>query len=141
MKIVPCPIPQVTIDDEKSCDYEEVPTLTATTGDWTERDGGKSWFRFYASADATQPEGKSQEGTYKPNKGEGVYKYYVSEFNTEPLQLLTNPEGCEGPKKEVKLGIKLNYLRHETDWETRTEVSNKYREVTVDEILRRFMSL
>jgi hypothetical protein len=105
VKIVPCPIPQVTIDDEKSCDYEEVPTLTATTGDWTERDGGKSWFRFYASADATQPEGKSQEGTYKPNKGEGVYKYYVSEFNTEPLQLLTNPEGCEGPKKEVKLTI------------------------------------
>jgi hypothetical protein len=45
------------------------------------------------------------------------------------------------PKKEVKLGIKLNYIRHETDWETRTEVSNKYREVTVDEILQRFMAL
>ena len=45
------------------------------------------------------------------------------------------------PKKEVKLGIKLNYIRHETEWETRTEVSNKYREVTVDEILQRFMAL
>ena len=44
-------------------------------------------------------------------------------------------------KKEVKLGITLNYIGHETEWETRTEVSNKYREVTVDDILRRFMSL
>ena len=45
------------------------------------------------------------------------------------------------PKKEVKLGITLNYIKHDTDWETRTEVSNKYREVTIDEILNRFMSL
>ena len=44
-------------------------------------------------------------------------------------------------KKDVKLGMTLNYIGSETEWETRTEVSNKYREVTVDEILRRFMSL
>ena len=45
------------------------------------------------------------------------------------------------PNKEVKLGMTLNYIKHETEWETRTEVSNKYREVTIDEILNRFMSL
>ena len=45
------------------------------------------------------------------------------------------------PEKEVKLGMTLNYIGHDTEWETRTEISNKYREVTVDEILRRFMSL
>ena len=45
------------------------------------------------------------------------------------------------PKKELKLGMVLNYITHETEWETRTSVSNKYREVTVEEILRRFMSL
>lgn len=44
-------------------------------------------------------------------------------------------------KKEVKLGMTLNYIGSDTEWDTRTEVSNKYREVTVDEILRRFMSL
>lgn len=44
-------------------------------------------------------------------------------------------------KKEVKLRIKLNTIKNETEWETRTEVSNKYREVTVDEILQRFMAL
>jgi hypothetical protein len=45
------------------------------------------------------------------------------------------------PKKEIKLGMKINYVKHETEWETRTEISNKYREVTVDEILQRFMAL
>ena len=45
------------------------------------------------------------------------------------------------PEKEVKLGITLNYIGHDTDWETRTNVSNKYREVMIDEIMRRFMSL
>ena len=45
------------------------------------------------------------------------------------------------PEKEVKLGMTLNYINHETEWETRTSVSNKYREVTIDEIMRRFMSL
>ena len=45
------------------------------------------------------------------------------------------------PEKEVKLGMTLNYIGSETEWETRTEISNKYREVSVDEILRRFMAL
>lgn len=45
------------------------------------------------------------------------------------------------PTKEVKLAVTLNYLGTDTEWEPRTEVSNKYREVTVDEILRRFMAL
>ena len=44
-------------------------------------------------------------------------------------------------EKEVKVGIKLNYIENETEWETRTSVSNKYREVTIDDILRRFMAL
>ena len=45
------------------------------------------------------------------------------------------------PQKEVKLGIRLNYLNNDDDWETRTRVSDKYREVEIDEILRRFMAL
>ena len=35
----------------------------------------------------------------------------------------------------------LNYMGADEDWETRTEVSGKYLQVSVDEILRRFMSL
>ena len=45
------------------------------------------------------------------------------------------------PDKEVKFEMILNYMGADEDWETRTEVSGKYRQVTVDEILRRFMSL
>ena len=37
--------------------------------------------------------------------------------------------------------LTLNSLGNESDWETRTQVSAKYNEVTVDEILRRFMAL
>ena len=43
--------------------------------------------------------------------------------------------------KEVKLGMTLNHVGSDTEWEPRTEISNKYREVSVEEILRRFMSL
>lgn len=44
-------------------------------------------------------------------------------------------------KKEVKLDLKLTAITHESDWEPYTEVSSRYREVTVDEILQRVMSL
>ncbi|MGN1262620.1 MAG: DUF4292 domain-containing protein [Prevotella sp.] len=43
--------------------------------------------------------------------------------------------------KEIKIGMKLNYIGNDEDWETRTEVSSKYKQVMVDEILRRFMAL
>ena len=45
------------------------------------------------------------------------------------------------PEKELKLGVRLSYLGNESEWETRTKVSDKYREVEVDQILQRFMSL
>lgn len=45
------------------------------------------------------------------------------------------------PKQEVKISMTLNYLGKESDWETRTQVSGKYKEVSVDDILNRFMAL
>ena len=45
------------------------------------------------------------------------------------------------PDQEVKFDMILNYMGADEDWEPRTEVSGNYRQVTVDEILRRFMSL
>jgi len=45
------------------------------------------------------------------------------------------------PKQTVKFDMTLNYMGADEDWETRTELSGKYRQVQVDEILRRFMSL
>ena len=43
--------------------------------------------------------------------------------------------------KEVKIGMTLNHIGADTEWEPRTQISNKYREVSVDEIIRRFMAL
>lgn len=45
------------------------------------------------------------------------------------------------PEKKVKLDMTLNNINAETEWETRTEISSKYRQVTADEILRRLMSI
>lgn len=45
------------------------------------------------------------------------------------------------PEKEVKLDIRLTGLSNESDWESRTAVSDKYREVTAEEILRHITSL
>jgi hypothetical protein len=44
------------------------------------------------------------------------------------------------PKKEVKVSIKLNYMGTDDQWDTRSTVSAKYREVTIDELLKRIMS-
>ena len=35
----------------------------------------------------------------------------------------------------------LNYIGNDENWDTRTKLSSKYRQVDVDEILRRFMAL
>ena len=43
--------------------------------------------------------------------------------------------------KEVKLGMTLNNIGSDTEWEPRTLISNKYHEVSIDDILRRFMDL
>jgi len=45
------------------------------------------------------------------------------------------------PEKAMKLGIKLTNVGNDGDWETRTKVSDKYREVDIDELLKRLMAL
>lgn len=45
------------------------------------------------------------------------------------------------PDKEVKFEMVLNYMGNDEDWEPRTTLSGKYRQMPIDEILRRFMSL
>lgn len=44
------------------------------------------------------------------------------------------------PKKEVKIGIRLSYMSSDDQWERRSTVSANYREVNIDELLRRIMS-
>jgi flagellar motor switch/type III secretory pathway protein FliN len=49
--------------------------------------------------------------------------------------------GLITPQKEIKFEMMLSKIDHEDNWETRTTLSGKYRQVEVDEILRRFMAL
>lgn len=44
-------------------------------------------------------------------------------------------------KKRIDVGLQLSNLDTDDEWETRTAVSSKYRQVSVDDILRRIMSL
>ena len=69
------------------------------------------------------------------------YEDYKLIESTNKLFPNTMNIALTNPKKEVKLEIKLNYIKHETGWEELTKVSNKHREVTIDEILQRFMAL
>jgi len=41
----------------------------------------------------------------------------------------------------VNLTMNLSYLKNKSGWETRTKVSDKYRQVSVDDMLRRFLAL
>jgi len=43
--------------------------------------------------------------------------------------------------KDVNMTLTLNYIEHDSEWETRTELSDAYTQVSVSEILRRFMAL
>ena len=45
------------------------------------------------------------------------------------------------PNKEISIKMTLNYLDNETEWEPRTTISGRYKEVKVDDILRRIMAL
>ena len=112
VRLVPCPIPTVTVDAPVACVYDVsggAATMTAATNDWAERDGSKSEFRFYASADATEYELGDENGKFDPKNAvatANVYSYYVSEYNALPLVGLTKPEGCEGHK--VKTTVTVN---------------------------------
>ena len=66
---------------------------------------------------------------------QGFDKMGNQEFPSDMNVTLTTPE------KKVKVGVKLNSLDNKSDWETRTNVSSKYRQVTVDEIFEKLLSL
>ncbi len=78
-----------------------------------------------------------------PRQGNTQLNWDYKEFKKLGQKLFPSDMGITltTPNKEVKLGVKLNYLNNDSDWETRTRVSDKYREVNIDEILRRFMAL
>ncbi len=75
-------------------------------------------------------------GNYQLN-----WDYDDFQANNRKFYPMSHKISFQTPEQEVKFEMLLNYMGAEEDWETRTEVSSKYRQVTIEEILQRFMSL
>jgi len=75
-------------------------------------------------------------GNYQLNWDYEEFKPYDRQFF--PTQ---HKVSFKTPDREVKFDMILNYIGSDEDWETRTTLSGKYRQMPLDEILRRFMSL
>ena len=75
-------------------------------------------------------------GNYQLN-----WDYEEFKANNRKMFPMTHKVQFNTPDKEVKFEMVLNYLGNDEDWEPRTTLSGKYRQMPVDEILRRFMSL
>jgi hypothetical protein len=105
-------------------------------------EGGKLSYRWLA--DKSSAKLKMANILYK-DKFRGNYQlnwdYQDFQLNGRKLFPMDHKISFTTPDKEVKFEMLLNYMGADEDWETRTEVSGKYRQVSVDEILRRFMSL
>lgn len=105
-------------------------------------DSGKLSYRWLAAKDNAQV--KMANILYK-DRFRGNYQlnwdYLDFKQNGRKRYPMDHKIKFSTPDKEVKFEMMLNYLGADEDWEPRTEVSGKYRQVSVDEILRRFMSL
>ena len=105
-------------------------------------DSGKLSYRWLAAKDNAQV--KMANILYK-DRFRGNYQlnwdYLDFKQNGRKKYPMDHKIKFSTPEKEVKFEMMLNYLGADEDWEPRTEVSGKYRQVSVDEILRRFMSL
>lgn len=95
-------------------------------------------------ADETNGQIKSTNVLYKdPSNGNTQLNWRYEDF--QPLgskQFPTsNSVKLTTPKKEITMNITLNNIDNDSDWETRTEVSSKYKKVNLDDILRRLTAL
>lgn len=54
------------------------------------------------------------------------------------MTLVTN---ATRQKKEVNLVIKMNEVKTDSNWESRSEVSSKYKQVSAEDVLNKIMSL
>ena len=103
---------------------------------------GKLSYRWLADRTAAQVKmanikySDKYRGDYQLN-----WDYEDFKRHTSKLFPMTHKVTFITPKKDIKFDMILNYMGSEDNWETRTTLSGKYRQVEVDEILRRFMAL
>jgi len=103
---------------------------------------GKLSYRWLADKSSAQVKmanikfSDKYRGNYQLNWDYLDFQRYTSKYFP-----MTHKVTFNTPKKDINFEMVLNYMGSEDNWETRTTLSGKYRQVEVDEILRRFMAL
>ena len=64
----------------------------------------------------------------------------VSQFPSD-MSIAVNTSAIKGKARNMNLNISLNNPSGNGDWETRTEISKKYKEVSADDVLKILMNL
>lgn len=106
--IVPCPIPAPSTVGNEMCNYDEVKELTATAADWAGRPQGTPELFYLYNANNEKID-ENETGVFVPTvdtSSAQVLSFYISEYNSRPIETLTIQAGCESPKQKVELTIK-----------------------------------
>ena len=64
----------------------------------------------------------------------------VKQFPSQ-LTIDANTTALKGGAKKLNVNINMNNVNTDSDWELRTSLSKKYEEVSVENVLKRVMSL
>ncbi|MBR6265969.1 MAG: hypothetical protein IKR66_05185, partial [Bacteroidales bacterium] len=105
VKIIDCPVPAPITVGAEMCDYDDVPELTASIGEWTDGirpSGNAEIFRFYDAEGNKLDENTT--GVFVPTIDHSTarnYDFYITEWNTN-----VTPTACESPKAKVSLVVK-----------------------------------
>lgn len=97
VEIIPCPVPNVTIESASVCVYESAPELHITLGDWANRND-KSVVRVYDSEGALLETLNQDNLVFTPSLSKaGTYSFYAEEYNAQPLEGIM--AGCASPAR------------------------------------------
>ena len=107
--IIDCPVPKpVIVSPEPICNYDAVPELQASFGEWTSgsRPNGSAEvsFKFYETEVSEEPVSISAAGIFIPDIDEttaATYTYWVAEYNGNVF-----PAACESKRAKVTLEVK-----------------------------------
>lgn len=129
-------------DELKPSDYADYQAYNSGTDMAIMIDKGRLTYRWMANADDAQI--KTANVSHRDSQGRTTQlTWHYGQF--KPMNGGTFPTenslSVSTPKHNVKLDFTLNAISHDTDWETTTTPTNRYKQVTVDEILRKLGSL
>lgn len=107
--IIDCPVPKpVIVSPEPICNYDAVPELQASLGEWTAgtRPNGSAEvsFKFYETEISEEPITVSATGIFVPTIDEttaATYTYWVAEYNGNVF-----PAACESKRVKVTVEVK-----------------------------------